>query len=157
VIAIKHIWHWNQRGDTIVEVLIAMTVASSVLAISYATMNRNLVATRANQERGQASKLAQGQIESLRYAIAAGTSLPAPGSPFCLNGATVRSSGFSGGVPQADLNAEPLDTGYPNNCINNFYRYVIVEDAATPGIFHFYVRWDRVGGGRDQIIMVYKN
>ena len=63
---IKLSFNSSQRGDTIVEVLIAMAVASSVLGITYATMNRNLLITRGAQERTEAAKLAQGQLEILK-------------------------------------------------------------------------------------------
>src|SRR5690606_39104613 len=56
----------REAGDTIVEVLIAIAVVSSVLAITYSIMNRNLLTMRDNQERTEAMKLAQGQIEALR-------------------------------------------------------------------------------------------
>lgn len=56
----------QQAGDTIVEVLIAIAVVSSVLAIAYSTMNRNLQIMRNNQERTQAVRVAQDQIETLK-------------------------------------------------------------------------------------------
>ena len=148
----------NNNGDTIVEVLIAMAVAASVLAIAYATTNRNLLITRSSQERAEATRIAQGQIESLRsvYDTAPATLPAAAGAPFCLDGTTVRSTGFAGTVPNAVLMSEDM-TGYPTECQKDFYRIVITRDTAGKGAFHFYVRWDAIKNGtRDQIIMVYK-
>ena len=135
-----------------------MAVAASVLAIAYATTNRNLLITRSNQERAEATRIAQGQIESLRsvFATAPSTIPAAPAAPFCLEGTTVRSTGFGASVPSAVLMDEDM-AGYPAQCQKDFYRYVITRDSAGSGAFHFYVRWDAVRGGlRDQIIMVYK-
>ena len=57
-----------QAGDTIVEVLIAMTIVSLVLAGAYASSNRNIRSTLDAQEHGQALKLAESQVEYLRSA-----------------------------------------------------------------------------------------
>jgi prepilin-type N-terminal cleavage/methylation domain-containing protein len=56
----------RQRGDTIVEVLIAIAVISMVLAGAYATTNRSLLATRAAQERSNALKLVETQLEQIK-------------------------------------------------------------------------------------------
>jgi type II secretory pathway pseudopilin PulG len=60
---IKHI---GQRGDTIVEVLISVAIISLVLASAYATTNRNSGAIQNSQEREEAQRLVQSQIEMLR-------------------------------------------------------------------------------------------
>lgn len=56
----------KQRGDTIVEVLIAIAVMSLVLGGAYVTTNRNLLATRAAQERGNALTLVESQLEQIK-------------------------------------------------------------------------------------------
>ena len=60
----------RQRGDTLVEVLIAIAVVSLILGGAYVTTNRSLYATRAAQERGNALKLAESQIEQLKGIVA---------------------------------------------------------------------------------------
>lgn len=63
----KRFWQHNrQRGDTIVEVLIAIAVVSLILGGAYVTTNRSLQATRAAEERGNALKLAESQVEQLK-------------------------------------------------------------------------------------------
>jgi prepilin-type N-terminal cleavage/methylation domain-containing protein len=57
---------FKQRGDTIVEVLIAMAIISLVLAGAYVTSNRNTILMQSSQERQQAQRLVEGQIEMLR-------------------------------------------------------------------------------------------
>lgn len=75
----------RQRGDTIVEVLIAIAVISLVLGGAYVTTNRSLRATRSAQERGNALKLVESQLEQLKGLIATdGTAVYAATSPFCI-------------------------------------------------------------------------
>jgi len=55
-----------ERGDTIVEVLIAVAVVALILAGAYVATNRSLLATRSSQERVSALKLAEAQIEQIK-------------------------------------------------------------------------------------------
>jgi prepilin-type N-terminal cleavage/methylation domain-containing protein len=55
----------NQRGDTIVEVLIAVALLAVILTGAYVTSNNSLRAERDSQEHAEAVTLAQAQIESL--------------------------------------------------------------------------------------------
>lgn len=90
----------SERGDTIVEVLISIAVISLVLGGAYVTTNRSLQATRASQERVNALKLAESQIEQIKGLAATdpdqlfGVTAP---SPFCIAKAT--------GLPVAATNA----------------------------------------------------
>lgn len=59
----------NMRGDTIVEVLIAIAVVSLVLAGSYASTRRSANATRTAQEQGEALKFAESQVEQIKAAL----------------------------------------------------------------------------------------
>ena len=147
----------HNRGDTIVEVLIAMAVAGSVLGAALATMNRNLSLTRDAQERTEASKIAQGQIEVLKATIDAGTPVipSALNTPFCLlnNGGTPPFS-FSGGIPNVNPNVDNF-TNYPSTCKNGLYNYVIVQESTKK--YKIYVRWEAIRGGtNNQVTMVYK-
>ena len=152
-----NILHLNKRGDTIIEVLIAMAVASSVLGISLSTMNRNLIITRDNQERTEASKLAQGQIEALRAAKETGSvAIPVVGSSFCLsNNGTVVTS-ITGGSPHANIDTDDFAADY-GICRSTdlLFNYAIVRDAVNS--YHFYVRWNPIKGQvRNQIVMAYR-
>jgi len=85
---IKYPFHHikRQRGDTIVEVLISITVISMVLGGAYVTTNKSLISTRSAQERGNAIKLVESQIEQLKGVIATNPNaifVSAP-SPFCV-------------------------------------------------------------------------
>jgi prepilin-type N-terminal cleavage/methylation domain-containing protein len=56
----------TQQGDTIVEVLIAMSIISLVLASAYVTSTRNTTLIQGSQERQQAQRLVESQIEMIR-------------------------------------------------------------------------------------------
>lgn len=55
----------GQRGDTIVEVLIAIVVVSIVLVAAYQTTTRNINGIQSTQEHSEALQLAQTQLEYL--------------------------------------------------------------------------------------------
>jgi prepilin-type N-terminal cleavage/methylation domain-containing protein len=75
----------KQRGDTLVEVLIAVTVVSMVLGGAYVTTNKSLLATRAAQERSNALKLTESQVEQLKGLVATNPSAVfATTTPFCI-------------------------------------------------------------------------
>jgi prepilin-type N-terminal cleavage/methylation domain-containing protein len=70
----------NQRGDTLVEVLIAITVVSMVLVTAYATTTRNVTTMQDTQEHSEALQLAQTQIEYIHNTSA--PNRPASGGCF---------------------------------------------------------------------------
>lgn len=153
----QHLLGRQSAGDTIIEVLIAIAVAGSVLAIVFSTSSRNLRTARDIQERSEASRLVQGQIESLRYAKNNGVTLPGAGTPFCMDGSTVESNfNPAATVPASTLVAENFSLWPPlGKCRNGFYNYVI--ETLPANTYRIYARWDSVSlSGRDQIIMVYR-
>ena len=56
----------TERGDTLVEVLIAMAIISLVLVGAFVTSNRNTATLQATQEREQAQRVVEAQVELLR-------------------------------------------------------------------------------------------
>lgn len=58
----------NIVGDTIVEVLIATAIVSLILSGAYATSTRSLKTTRQAEERVEALKYTESQVERLRIA-----------------------------------------------------------------------------------------
>jgi type II secretory pathway pseudopilin PulG len=72
-----------------IEVMIAIAIVSLVLTAAYAITNRNTSAIQANQERLQAQRLVESQIEALYSA----TKLTAPST--CFDSAGVPGSGTS--------------------------------------------------------------
>src|SRR4051812_37199404 len=62
----------DQRGDTIVEVLIAMAIISSVLAGAFFFTKPSTQNIRDTEEHSQALQLLQGQVEQIRAEISSG-------------------------------------------------------------------------------------
>lgn len=61
-----------------------MAVLTSVLGGAYVTANRSTLSNRSSQERLEAVKLAEGQVERLRIYSREDTSIFSRSSPFCL-------------------------------------------------------------------------
>lgn len=151
----------NQRGDTIVEVLIAIAVVSSVLGISYATMNRNVLIGRDNQERSEAVRLGEGQIESLKSLASYNrAAIDAQGTTgFCLDGGTI--VGLSGGAPAATAQAD-LRANYPAGpCYRNSIYRIGVRFDPGEDVYRVFVRWDSLLGSDDsdvnEVTMLYRH
>ena len=150
-----HKLRW-QRGDTIVEVLIAIVVASSVLGVTYSTMNRNLLITRDAQERTEASKIAQGQLELLKAAVDRAEPSVLSGT-FCLDsGSSTARTGFAAaptaGLPDNFANYGPLCR---NIGLGGLYNVAVTANA---GFYKVYVRWVGVqaNGQQAQVVMAYR-
>lgn len=60
----------SNRGDTIVEVLLALTVLSMIIGSGYAIATKSLNGVLIAQERSQATKLAEGQLEAMQWNLA---------------------------------------------------------------------------------------
>lgn len=141
----------NQRGDTIVEVLLALLVLGAVLAGAYVSSSSSLRGTRMAQERGEALKLIEGQLERIKSNPSAFISQP---GYFCVDLASgLAVSGFSPNPP-ADASADPL-SGYPSSCRQgNIPYYVsIIRDGAN-GTYAARARWVRIGGGSNQEVKI---
>lgn len=139
----------GQRGDTIIEVMISILVASSVLGVSLATMNRNLKTSQMNQERTEAYSLAQGQLEQLKQQT---ESSALTQQNFCFN--TSGSIVSITGVPPSDLQSDNFSI-YGSSCTFDDRYNVGITRTATRN-YTIYVRWDDLSGSKDQVIMSYR-
>ena len=165
----------NSHGDTIVEVLIAITVISTVLGGAFVSARRNLDTTQQAKERDQGVRLIESQIERLKVAAAdlADTAdnifTRSPGY-FCLDNSLTPHD--LGGTVPPDVNADTFSTPqYPDECTldsaNGTYNsgtsqsipyYVSVQrDTTDQNLFAIRARWDRAGGdGREEAMIVYR-
>jgi Tfp pilus assembly protein PilV len=154
----------NKRGDTIVEVLIAIAVVSAVLGSAYAMTSRNVQNSQQAQEHSQALKVAESQVELLKSYVAAGNTLPTSGNNFCLYVNTVPNPdvnslvAFTGAGTSAGL--PTIDSNYPTNCkfsdgvVAQRFMAGISEDASNT--FTVSIAWDGPTGGRDTVSLLYK-
>jgi|ERR1700741_1849418 len=137
----------KQRGDTIVEVLIAIAVMSGVLGTSYAITSRNSKASQQAQEHSQALKVAETQLEQLKGYLNAGGSTPATFSDdFCM-------------YVQPDNKLETDTTS--NNCKKDDdnapgrYAVAITKTSATSA-YTVTVKWSGPTGHNDQVSLAYR-
>jgi len=74
-----------QRGDTIVEVLISMAVVGIVLAGAFGSANRSLRGSQQAQERTEAVKYSESQMELLKsVAVSSPSAVFSQVDAFCL-------------------------------------------------------------------------
>lgn len=139
----------KSRGDTMVEVLIAIAVVALVLGGAYVTTNRSLQATRAAEERAVALKLAESQIERVKGLLAADPgSVTGATSPFCV------SSASNLPVPASDADCAVGANGDPSSA-EPVYHLSIAKPTAND--FVLTVQWFNVSGqGQDSLQLRYR-
>jgi len=140
----------KQRGDTIIEVLLAMAVVGMVLGASFGTANRSLNIGRSAQERTVALKIAESQLELMKALNKNGISPPT--SDFCVVASVFQPiTDTSTGVPCSDLDSSAGGSG--------LYTIVISPPLAG-GSYQINVSWDRLGGSafspRDEVNLYYR-
>jgi|GEM_PF-438005 len=157
--------HVNPRGDTIVEVLIALAIVSSVLAGAFLVTQKSTLAVRDGQEHGEMSQVLQGQVELVRSLALPETSDTMgvfKNSPkyFCIDttnpAAPVRVD-FLASVTSLPNVAVDDYSSYRAECRNLQTRYnVAITYDATSKIFTFTGRWDGIAGNKNEEQFVYR-
>ncbi len=135
----------NQTGDTIVEVLIAIAIVSVVLVGAYVTTNKNIQSTQDAQERTQAVKLVESQIEYLR---AAGTIA----SGDCFNAGSAQIAAGAQGTNPCIITASGAIAGAS---VQPAYDMKITTGGN--GVYIIEAKWDTVNGsGKSNVTMYYR-
>jgi len=155
----------SNKGDTIIEVLVALAVLGLAFAISYATSNGALENAQNAQEHSLALEYLDGQFADLRYVSdqPAQTTIPAyeysaasdpdRASAFCLqpsstsiNGVT-KSSGFN--VFTFNSTSSGYPTNLPSQCQiqgSGFdYNIAIVPSESENNVFNAIIWWPGLG------------
>ncbi len=131
----------NQRGDTIVEVLIATAIVSMVLTSAYAVTNRNVQIQQTIREQAQAQKLVSQQIESLR--------VDADIASVVLGGCYI--------APMEKASGEACkvaaDGGAPSG--GAVFKLAIDKDTTSPGTYIVSATWETLGGQESNIRVYY--
>lgn len=165
----------NYRGDTIVEVMIALAVLMVIIAGGYSIATRSLNGTRVAQERSEATKIAEGQLEAINQRLSKVKSLSeletGPQGKFIGYDGSWAASGIPGSYPASgfcvkdDGVAEPLGASPGNDpdCVFlGLYRVYIttgVERLHYTNVastdkkqlsYRINVEWDRSGGGQKE-------
>lgn len=129
----------NQTGDTIVEVLIAIAVASAVLGSAYAIVNRTVRSQQQTSEHTNALKIAESQLELLRNHN--GT----VSSSFCFNPTYQSTDDPSCNTVTAGITYDPTITKNETTVGSQITTTYTVN-----------VSWPSLGGGTDKVDLVYK-
>src|ERR1017187_1268844 len=82
----------HQKGDTIIEVLIAIAIISFILGGAYVTSNNSLLATHDAQEHGAALQLLQTEVELLKGVVDTNPNAifgAGAADPFCISSASI--------------------------------------------------------------------
>jgi type II secretory pathway pseudopilin PulG len=64
---LKKIFKRNSRGDTLVEVMLSIAIVSLAVTVAYSLASRSLQTGILATERTQANKMAESQVEALKY------------------------------------------------------------------------------------------
>lgn len=126
----------RQKGDTIIEVLIAMSVVGLVLGAAFGITNRAVLTGRAAQERTDALKLAESQLELLKVYAKDSTFNGGLFSSFCIDqGAT------SAGVAAVDSNDTAVCKGVNGQGGTGIYEVTITQNSGT---YEVKIMWDEI-------------
>lgn len=131
----------RERGDTIVEVLIATAIISLVLVLAYATATRNARVAQETREQTQAVKIAERQVELLRN-----SNLTSPAV-----------------LPTAANPCYPVGATTPGAACDNFtadgsgatYQVRITPPTGTGDVYTVQVEWDTLAGRTANVTMRY--
>jgi type II secretory pathway pseudopilin PulG len=164
----KRLHTLTQSGDTIVEVMLALIVVGLAIGLSYGVANRSLRANQQAQERTEATKQIEGQVERLKKRAvtdAAGTGIFNTTS-FCLAdqpaaGSTPAETNkiFTQPSPPASVTSDPLGGDYNSKCIssNGLYRLSIQRDGTDVNQFKVTARWPSLGSsGKEEVDIKYR-
>jgi prepilin-type N-terminal cleavage/methylation domain-containing protein len=142
---IKQTIQIGRRGDTIVEVLIAVAIIGVILVGAYHISNNSNIAVRDSQEHSQALKLAETQLETLNSK----GGITSPDTCFDPSGTPV--DGSAGRVCYYDSNNL-------NNCNAAFCFQVTITQPNLPAdaTYKIVVKWYSLNGGSNYVTLSYR-
>src|SRR3990167_1729863 len=143
----------NSRGDTIIEILIAMAILALVLSTAYAISTQSLRTGTAAGQRSQALGYAQSQVEYIKQAV--GTrdnvklALYTSSTPFCVD-----PNGNYVAVPGGSL---PTNLCLDYDSIGIPYSVIVVYDVGRQ-VFTVNVKWlgANLSAEESQLTLYYK-
>lgn len=151
---------WKRHaGDTIIEVMLAMAVIGLVLGAAFGIANRATITARNTQERTDALKIAESQLELMQAykSDVRMTNAAFSGTGFCMVGS---------GTPDYMMPAtNALKCQNQNGQeAGGLYSIVITQPTAAPGsAFEISVTWERLGASSavatnnlDSVVLYYK-
>lgn len=126
----------DNRGDTIVEVLLAIAIVSAILGAAYVSVNQSSFGIRQSQERSEALKFTEAQLELL----ASGEFNP---------------GSFTGGDKCiSDQLAVTSDESICQKGPDGRYRVFVRHNNAN-NTYLARAEWDKIGGGEQEFIEIF--
>jgi Tfp pilus assembly protein PilV len=150
-----------QRGDTIVEVLIAIAVVTSVLAGAFAVSQKSALAVRNSQEKSEMLHLLNGQVEMVRAAATISDENAGifNGGYFCMNPTSGLRENAGGSVnvdnPSTFAASCKNLTSDGTQTSTGLYNMVINYDTSSE-TFTAYGRWDSLNGQQGSMQLSYR-
>jgi type II secretory pathway pseudopilin PulG len=169
----------QMAGDTIIEVLISIAIASFVVAGAYAMVNRSLRDTQQAQEHSEALQIADTQVEQLNHYIH-NTSASVLSTTIYSNTSTKTYYCFNPALSPPKLEKLTAISSLPDSNTGHYddltvpgedcnktgsvgYRVAFEADPGTDPVSHIddtyrvYVNWPSINGARDdQVKLVYR-
>ena len=138
-------------GDTIVEVMVVLTILGLAISIAYATANRSLLNARQAQENSRASALAQSQLEQIRGNAA----IKDPADPHYIFRTTPFCIDNSGNMVLIPATPFPPACQYDSGLYSITGTYYAIDTVnIKKDTFVVVVTWDDVlGQGRDSVTL----
>lgn len=138
----------SQRGDTIIEVMVALSVLALAFAISYATASHALQESQNSEEHSQALQVIASQLELAREDVSDSALFNPSGPYFCLG-----TSGVGNQItPSAHFSNPSSAPAFCHVNLNGqvYYTvYVQYQPAPVNGVnqdvFTFSVSWPGIG------------
>ena len=129
----------KEAGDTIVEVLIAIVLISTILVAAYQMTNRNTAMIQDTQEHTVALKLAESQLETLQQNV---NIFPNNGSSLC----------FVGADPSASDNLCDVKP------VPGVVYHVSLKKSVTTGsiVYTADVHWTGINGQNNNVSLLYR-
>jgi len=156
----------NRRGDTIIEVLIAIGIAAFAIGSSYAIASKSLQQAISARERNQAINVLENQLNALKFReqqTDAGTfssKFSYPITHFCLDETATDPTIPTSWNPKPNNGAITADTPLKTGVSGNTYNAACQKDSdyyvdittlnrggRVPTVYVINVRWERIGGG----------
>lgn len=151
----------NENGETIIEVLITLTILAVILGLSYASAGRSLKASQTAQERTEAQYIAVSMIEAMKiWAQRNNTDVfPTTVSNLCFK------TTLDDIRDQTDpITYNPASPQFAEFCTQGRYtKYVTITPLPTlPPLglqqyeYQANIEWESLEGGVNQSVMRYK-
>lgn len=148
----------SSRGDTIVEVLISVTIISFILGAAYLLTSRSLQAGLAAREHTEALNYVQGQIERLKSAKEStgtaefDTTYHATG--YCLV-ADPTTNVVSKKLTTDTNKVCNVDSDHPTGSGRYQLSTTYISSGSNIDTFKFSATWERVGNGNQESADIY--